>query len=373
MKQKKIIYVLSQIDKAIAFEWISEHLSKEKYKLSFVVLNYKHGYLETYCKSRGIPYKHIQLGSKFRYLFIFFQLWWHFLRNRPDIVHFHLFEASFLGLPAAWLAGVRRRMYTRHHSISHHMYHPHVVKIDKFCNRLATDVVAISEVVKQTLIDLEYCSPKKVKLIYHGFDLNAFSSRDEKEIERLQITYNPSSKKPVIGVISRFIELKGVNYIIQAMEKVLKMYPDALFLFFGSEGNKYQEYTDLLKKYPSSSYKIILFENNITQLYKIFDVFVHVPINPRVEAFGQIYVEALASGVPMVCTLSGIANEFIEHKKNAWVVPYKDAEAIAKGILHLLENKELREKLIAKGKEDVRIFALKNMISNLENLYDGKL
>src|SRR5256885_4070776 len=42
---------------------------------------------------------------------------------------------------------------------------------------------------------------------------------------------------------------------------------------------------------------------------KLLDVFVHAPIAPQVEAFGQVYVEAMAAGVPSVITRAGIRSE----------------------------------------------------------------
>jgi glycosyltransferase involved in cell wall biosynthesis len=99
-------------------------------------------------------------------------------------------------------------------------------------------------------------------------------------------------------------------------------------------------------------------------------VYVHTPINAEVEAYGQTYVEALAAGIPSVFTLSGVANEFIEHKKNALIVPFQDVEAIKKAIFEILENNTLRQQLIKQGKQDVKhLFQLHTMIEKLNNLY----
>ena len=54
----------------------------------------------------------------------------------------------------------------------------------------------------------------------------------------------------------------------------------------------------------------------------------HVPIDSMSEAFGQTYIEALASRVPSIFTLSGIACEFAKDRVNCLVVPYKDSDSI---------------------------------------------
>jgi len=110
--------------------------------------------------------------------------------------------------------------------------------------------------------------------------------------------------------------------------------------------------------------------SNVRALYHVFDVFVHVPINSYCEAFGQTYVEALACGVPSVFTLSGIAPEFIQHEKNALVVPFKDSQAIALACQRLLQDEGLRSELSAQGLKDVREqFGIEGMIGRLQNLY----
>ena len=99
------------------------------------------------------------------------------------------------------------------------------------------------------------------------------------------------------------------------------------------------------------------------------NIYVHVPIDLHVEAFGQTYVEALAAGVPSVFTLSGIARDFVVHKKNAFVVPPKDEGAIFKGVEYLLTHQDQSASLILEGKSSVKRFALNEMTERLKKLY----
>ena len=82
-------------------------------------------------------------------------------------------------------------------------------------------------------------------------------------------------------------------------------------------------------------------------------------------------MEALAAGVPSVFTLSGVAAEFIEHKKNAWVVDFAQPDQIYHGMNTLLKDAGLRQRLIHQGQASVRaLFTLQSMISKLQSLYD---
>ena len=76
----------------------------------------------------------------------------------------------------------------------------------------------------------------------------------------------------------------------------------------------YQAIQEAVKELPQNSYCVIPFEKDLFSLYQLFDVYVHTPINPTLEAFGQTYVEALAAGIPSVFTMSGVAPQFVLHE-----------------------------------------------------------
>jgi len=365
-----ITYIISNIDKALAFEWVEQYLNKDKYNLSFILLNSGDSVLETYLSKKNVLCKRIHYTGKKDIPKSIYHIHRFLKKNKISIIHTHLFDANICGLIAGWMAKIPKRIYTRHHSNFHHQYYPHAVKYDKLANRLSTDIIAISEVVKRILIEDEGTPKHKVHVIHHGFELSDFSSTPISAIELLNKKYNSNMQHPVIGVISRYTELKGIQYIIPAFEKLLKIYPDALLILAGGTGSYKNEIKKLLDQIPDKNYLEIKFENNIFALYRVFDIFVHVPIHNEMEAFGQTYVEALASGIPSVFTLSGISNEFIKHKHNALVVSYKNSDEIYNSIIELLEDKSLREKLIFNGKKDVNsLFELHKMISSLEAVY----
>jgi len=368
--RKHITYIISNIDQALAYEWIVSGIDRERIALSFILLNPKPSRLAQYLRQQQIPVHEVPfMGKK--------DIPQAVLRCRKllkaigsDAVHCHLFEASIVGLTAAKLAGIKQRIYTRHHSTFHHTYFPSAVKWDRYCNRQATDIVCISENVKQVLLEKERVPEKKLHRIYHGFDIDAFHRPDPQQTSALRAVYNPDGRKPVIGIISRFIELKGLQYAIPAFQKLLIQYPDALLLLFNAKGNYLGTVNGLLDELPEGSYKKTTFEPNISALYPIFDLFLHVPVNAQIEAFGQTYIESMAAGVPLIATRSGIGNEIMEHGVNALVVPYENSDAIYEAMLQVLREPGLKEKLSRNGYDTVKErFALAHMINELERLY----
>ncbi len=368
MSKIKVTYILSSIDKAIAFEWIVQNINNPKIDLSFILLNNKKSYLYKWLQKNNIEAYYINHSGKKTYPKSFLKVLKILRSIRPKVVHTHLFDANLIGLSCAKLLGVKKRIYTRHHSTYHHDNFPKAVKYDKWSNWLATDIVAISKNVKDVLINLENVNEHKITLIHHGFDLDKFKNPNLEEVKNLKEKYKINNS-PTIGVVARYINLKGHKYIIEAFIQVLKKYPKAILILANATGPNKKEIRELLTKIPKENYREIAFEPNLFALYKLFDVYVHVPIDSKIEAFGQTYVEALAAGVPSVFTLSGVANEFVEDKKNALVVDYKNSEEIQNAVLSLLENNILSERLIKKGEEDIKSFNLNSFIKKLETLY----
>lgn len=369
-RKKKVVYIISHIDKAIGFEWIAEKLDRSRFDLSFILLNDKPSYLANHLRGKGIPVRELRVGGKWNMPIVLLKLIRILRKEKPDVIHTHMYVADIVGQLAGKMLGIKTRVYTRHSSNENRKYH-NKKRIDHFVNSRATHILAISENVKKILVTEEGVKPEKTRLIHHGFDLDKFGNVPREEVDALSKKYNPLKRSPVIGVVARYSHWKGIQYTITAFKKLLRDHPNALLLLANAKKGDYKdELGSLLSKLPEHSFYEIEFEHNLFALYQLFDVYVHVPIDEELEAFGQTYVEALAAGIPSVFTNSGVAREFIQSGINALVVDFKNDEQIYQAILTLLTDAGLRETLARNGREDVKeMFSLDKMISKLEALY----
>ncbi len=362
--------VVSFINKAIAFEWIAEKLNQQKFNISFVILNPSSSEIENYFKEKKINFLRIHYRNKKDIPKAIFLTYKFLLKNKIEVIHTHLFDANIVGLTAGYLSGVKKRIYTRHHSTYHHEFFPGAVKYDKIINFLATDIIAISENVKDVLLNIEKVNPKKIHLVHHGFRFEDFDSLNTERIDILRKKYHAAERYPVVGVIARYVNWKGIQYIIPAFKNLLRQYPNAYLIIANAEGNYSAEIKKLLQEINPLNYVEISYEKDFVALYKLFDVYVHVPFDNHSEAFGQTYVEALALQIPSVFTLSGIACEFVVHKKNSIVVNYKSETEIYEAIRFILQNPEFSKSMAQNGNEEVRkLFPIKKMISAFEKIY----
>lgn len=366
----KVTYIISDVNKALAFEWIATYIDRKKFDVSFILLNSGPSVLEDYLKENGITVHYVHCKTKKDWP----TAWWKVFRilkkTRPDAVHCHLFTANIIGLSAAKMAAVRKRIYTRHHSTLHHVYFKKGILWDKMCNRFATKIIAITTMVKNVLLQWEHADPKKVVLIPHGFLLEEFRTVPEERVQAFRQRYDLKRDDYVVGIISRFVVWKGIQYAIPAFRELLKIKPNAILILLNAQGDFENEVKNLLSGVSPGNYRLIVFENDIAAAYKAMDQFIHVPIDEHSEAFGQIYIEALAAGIPSIFTLSGIAGDMIVDGHNAIVVPFKDSEAIAKAMVRIATEPALAARLSENGYNSVKEeFTFDKMIRHYEKLY----
>ena len=365
---RRIVFIASGVDRAQTWEWLIEHLHG-RVELCFILLNEGDSHFERVARKRWPNVARVTYRGPKDLPRAFFQVWRSLVKWAPDAVHVHLKVAGLVALPAATLAGVKERIYTRHHSTYHHDHFPKAVKQDRFINRCATLIVAISAVVEEVLTDLEGVDPGHIRIIHHGFDLDRVRGVSSEAIQRMTEVYNPAGRSPVVGVISRYERLKGVEYTVEAFRRLLVTHPDALLVLAGAYGPDEEAIREVVRTLPEASYVEVEFEPDVFALYRLFDVFVHVPVDRTVEAYGMIYVEALAVGVPSIVTLSGVAAEFIEADRQAVVVPYRDSVAIYEALERLLADEELRRSLAREGSMAVERFGLERFVEAHARLY----
>lgn len=365
----RVTYIIANVDRAVAFEWVADLLERDRFDLRFILLNPGPSALEAELVRRKIPCERVTYrgyrdlpGALWRVVQI--------LRlTRPGTVHTHLLPACIVGLIAARILRVPKRVYTRHHSTFHHVYASRWVAVDRVMNSIATHVVAISENVGYVLQEMEGVPEDKIRLVHHGFRFADFDEVPLQDIEAIRAKYDLGGSVPVIGVIARYIEWKGIEYIVEAAETVLSAYPNALFIFANARGNP--TIGAAVRRLPVRNYREIPFEPDVFALYRTFDVHVHVPIDSRIEAFGQTYVEALIAGVPSVFTLSGVGREFIHDGHNALVVPHRAPAPIAEAILRILKDDALARRLSQAGRRDVESrFRAEGMVKALSAIYE---
>jgi glycosyltransferase involved in cell wall biosynthesis len=388
----KVTYIFTHPIRWVPFELVAKYIDKSKFAIDYIILNESDPMI-SYLQDLNIPctvtsypdYSNTPEMVKFLYD--------HLLKNQTDIVHTHWFAGSLAGMQAAYYAKVPVRIFTREHpSIKY--YARHAASKHRLIWECATNVIGVTNKSKEGMIE-DGIPEHKITLIPTGFDVSEYENVETSRIEKLRAKYLGNHQGPVIGVAARYVRWKGVEYVIEAYKKVLDIYPNALLVLAGTgidrtdlqekirkahkEDIVSPQYEDILSiseklsQLPKQSYIEIPFETDLFALFKLFTVFVHAPTDSIQETFGQVYVDAMLSRVPSVITLGGSAVDHAVHQENAWVVDYKNSDQISEGILALLSDTHLREKIINNAFLCAQQYDIKNHIQRLEQFYISEL
>lgn len=262
-------------------------------------------------------------------------LWWHMRRIRPDIVHCNLFDDSLPGLIAARLAGIRRRVLTRQDTGYHWMHARRWVALDRWNNRMATHIIAISEENRRFIIDQEGADERKVSMVHNGIPPERFTRQDRAVMQRLRERFGLSSENLVFGSVARYVQWKGHRHVLDAAARIVSDHPNARFLLCGS-GTLRPSMEDLARSLGIAS-KVHFIDRiepgEMPSFYGILDAFLHAAV---MEPFGLVYAEAMMNAVPVVSTRTGAAADAIIDGVNGILIKEPTGEALALGVERLL-------------------------------------
>ena len=106
---------------------------------------------------------------------------------------------------------------------------------------------------------------------------------------------------------------------------------------------------------------------DIGRFFSAADVFVHAAV---MEAAGNVILEALAAGCPVVCADAGGPSEYVERGRTGFVVPRSDAAAMSDALCQLLASPALRCRMARAARESAeRDFAYRRMIADYARVY----
>ena len=352
------------------FKWFAEEVHKHpEMKFTFVAMCPERPAMLDEMKERGCDCVWIKYDAAERKSGMtksFFALLKLFKKLKPDVVHTHLFDDSFPGLLAAKMAGVNKRVITKQDTTFHWYYAPKWVWADKFNNRNATHLIAVTEENKQFILECERAEPKKIRLAHNGFPFDLMTRQSE-DVKQKYIEKYDLQNKIVVGTVSRLIEWKGYLDIINAAERLVVKYPQIHFLFIGEGVQKKALEKAIADKRLQNHITLTdwIDRADIPSLYGIMDVYAHAA---RFEPFGFVIIEAMFNAVPVVSTATGVAKDAITHKENGYLVSYENIEQLADGIEYVIENDG--KAIGRKGKEKaLQEYQFENMFNNYKKIY----
>ncbi len=288
------------------------------------------------------------------------------LRRRVDIVHAHRAHAHSLGLLTAV---VTRRPFVVSRRVS---FRPkdNLGSRVKYGSRFVTRIVAVSQGVKDVLVD--YGVPEdKVVVIYSGSDPSVYDGdvdggavRDEFGIPR---------DAPLVGKVANYYHgWKGHDTFLAAAAKVVAAIPNARFLLAGERTDDKKMEALVAGLGLEGVVTRAGYRYDVPQVLASLDVSVNCP--RAGEGLSGAVRESLAMGRPVVATDVGGNKELVRDGETGILVPPDDPEALAAAILKLLGDPVFAHGLAERGSAFVREnLTVDRMVDETVRLYEGIL
>jgi len=283
----------------------------------------------------------------------------------PDLVHTHLPRADLVGAFVR-AAGVRVPWVSSVHGIYSRSWRGKwSLPLFSLLWRRADAVIAISYAVRDWLVKEHQVPPGKVHVVHYGIEPDRFVSLGEAK--------TGEGDCPVIGTIGRLEPWKGHETLIRAMPLVLMRHPQARLRIAGHDPWGYSGSLRRLIESLGLEEKVELlgFVEDIPSFLRGINVFAFAS---RSEGFGQVVIEAMAAGKPVVASRIAPLTEIVVDGETGFLVPPDDPEAFAEAISQVLADREKAYKMGNQGQRRVReVFSVEIMARKTIDIYTNLL
>ena len=262
-------------------------------------------------------------------------------RIKPAIVHTHSSKAGILGRAAAWLAGVPVIIHTVHGfgftRYQHAIVSRAFIALERLAAKVTTRFFSVSEASRQLGIEVGLFTAGQCVVIRSGVDLKSFRrSSVDTVAKKRELGLEPG--RPVIGMVGPMKPQKAPLDFVRVAARVAKKKPDAQFLYVGDGELRQAMEAEIARLDLAKSFRLAGWRRDIPDIMRCLDVFV---LTSLWEGLPRVYIEALASGVPVVGTRVDGAAEVVRDGINGYLLAPGDVQGLADRVLSLLANPTL--------------------------------
>jgi glycosyltransferase involved in cell wall biosynthesis len=207
---------------------------------------------------------------------------------------------------------------------------------------------------------------KKGRVLYNSIDLSRFEGRTVVDREKLLSGLGIPPGRLVIGTVGRLTEQKGYTFLLDAAARVVKQEPDCHFIIIGS-GKMEQELKEKAHHLELNNHLTWAgARNDVPDLLQCLDIFVSSSLW---EGLPTVLMESMVSNVPVVATNIPGTREVIAHQDTGLLAAPANPEALAEGIITLIQDRDLAAHLARRARASVARFDIYSVAQKYEQLY----
>lgn len=293
--------------------------------------------------------------------------------NRIDILHTHGGVAGFYGRWAARSCRVPVVIHTLHGI--HYLHYRNIflkyayVLLERRFSKFTDALVFVSEGDLKRGKKFELAPEEKMVVVKNGIDFKAYADKVKGICREMyaqeMMKFGPDDV--VVGTVARLHRQKGIPTLLRAAQIVRQAVPRVKFVIAGG-GPLKQRLEKFNVKLGNQDFVQILGEReDAPELLGLCDVFV---LSSLWEGLPYVLMEAAALSKPVVATDVEGTRELIISGQTGILVPSQSPEALAKGVIFLLQNKKLAVQQGRKLQEDLSArYSLSGMVREMQTLY----
>jgi glycosyltransferase involved in cell wall biosynthesis len=268
--------------------------------------------------------------------------------RRPDVVHIAtegplgwsaLQAAKVLKLPVTSDFRTNFQSYSKHYGVGW-LRKPIVAYLRKFHNATACTMVPTRELMR-TLSENGFAN---LKVVSRGVDTKLFniSKRDTS----LRSSWEATDNTKVLISVGRMAPEKNLDQVLKTYE-VLKFKGQSFKLVMVGDGPLKEQFQ---KRYPEIIFPGMLSQSNLAAYYASSDLFI---FPSQTETFGNVTLEALASGIPVLAFDCAAARDWVQTGVNGWLVAENNPEGFAAQAMAVLNTKGLLDQITKSTRQQV--------------------
>jgi glycosyltransferase involved in cell wall biosynthesis len=236
---------------------------------------------------------------------------------------------------------------------------------DRLLAPLASHALAISEPVREFMARGRALPLERIEVLHNGIPLAPFLAPGPPDRSWRAAAGVPEGE-PLVAIVGRLHELKGHRYFLAAARRILEAGGKARFLLVG-DGELRGELEELSRSLGIAERVHFLgHREDVPTLLRDAEVAVIASLS---EGGPLVLFEAMAAGcATLVTETCGLARE-VADGESGFVIPARDASAIADRVLRLLGDPDLRRRLAAAGRARVACHDVARSVRRLEELY----
>jgi len=272
------------------------------------------------------------------------------IRHKIDVIICHNPLGAIVGRIAAWLAKTPRIVYFAHGLPCAPAQGLVAWRLKYWAEKLlgrVTDAILVMNDYDENLCKSRHLIKSKDKVFRipgMGVDLSRYSADGvEQARHRIKEELSINEHQDIVLFVGRLIPEKGAFIFLDAAKRICAERGDVCFLFAGG-GPSMNEIEKIVQADKlQNNIKLLGWRKDVDQLLRSADIFT-LPSYYN-EGLPVSILEAMACGKPVVTTQHRGCEDAVENGKSGFLVPIRDAAAVADGIVSLVDNRHLRQKM----------------------------